>query len=156
MTDPVHARLLELGITLPQAAPPQANYLPFVRSGSLLFIAGQIPIAAGEVRYRGLVGAELSVEEGAAAARLCAINCLAQASLALDGALARISRVVRLGGFVACTPAFTEQPAVVNGASDLMVEAFGEAGRHARAAVGCAALPLGSAVEVEALFEVAE
>lgn len=155
MSDPVHARLSELGITLPRAVPPQANYAPFVRSGTLLFIAGQIPLVDGELRYRGRLGAELDVEAGVAAARLCAINCLAQANTALDGALARVRRVVRLGGFVACTPAFNEQPAVVNGASDLMVEVFGDAGRHARAAVGCAALPLGAAVEVEALLEVA-
>jgi enamine deaminase RidA (YjgF/YER057c/UK114 family) len=146
--------LAELTIDLPNAAAPMANYVPAVRSGNLLFVSGQICQWNGERRFTGKLGAEISVEEGKQAARLCALNLLAQTKRALDGDLDRVVRVVRLGGFVNAVPGFTEQPQVVNGASDLMVEVFGDAGRHARAAVGVGSLPGGAAVEVDAVFEV--
>ncbi|MGH7035466.1 MAG: RidA family protein [Stellaceae bacterium] len=150
----IEAQLKSLKIELPNAASPLANYVPAVRSGNLLFVSGQVCQWNGERRYVGKLGAEIGLEDGKAAARLCGLNLLAQARRALDGDLDRIRRVVRLGGFVNAVPGFTEQPQVVNGASDLMVEVFGEAGRHARAAVGVGSLPGGVAVEVEAVFEV--
>lgn len=155
MAGTVEARLKAKGIDLPAAPSPAANYVPFVRSGALLFISGQVPVEDGRLPYVGVVGKDISLEQGQAAARLCAINILAQAKAALDGDLDRVKRCVRLGGFVRSSADFTEQPEVVNGASHLMVEAFGEAGKHARAAVGTNALPRGVAVEVEAVFEVA-
>lgn len=146
-------QLDELGIALPQPNAPVANYVPSVRSGSLLFISGQISNAGADI-IRGKLGSELSVEQGAAAARLCAINLIAQMSAALGGDLERVKRIVKLGGFVNCTPDFVDQPKVLNGASDLMVAVFGDAGRHARAAVGAPSLPLGAAVEVDAIVEI--
>ncbi|MEE9140660.1 MAG: RidA family protein [Alphaproteobacteria bacterium] len=154
MAGKVESRLKELGIALPEAAGAVANYVPFVVSGGLVFVSGQLPIAGGKVVYTGRLGAELSLADGQQAARLCGLNLIAQVKAALGGDLDRVRRVVRLGGFVNCTPDFTDHPKVVNGASDLMVEVFGEAGRHARAAVGVAALPLGAAVEVDGMFEV--
>lgn len=154
MAGHIEARLKELGITLPQAAAPAANYVPFVTSGHLLFISGQLPMEDGKVAVSGTLGTDVMLENGQRAARLCAINILAQANTAL-GDLDRVRRVVRLGGFVASANGFTDQPKVVNGASDLMVEVFGDAGRHARAAVGVNVLPLGAAVEVEAIIEFA-
>ncbi len=154
MTQSIAARLEELGITLPRLSAPLANYVPNLISDGHLYISGQLPMADGAVVYSGHLGVELDVEAGIAAARLCAVNILAQASAALDGDLDRIKRVVRLGGFVAATPEFSDHPKVINGASDLMVEVFGEAGRHTRIAAGCASLPLGAAVEIDALFEV--
>jgi enamine deaminase RidA (YjgF/YER057c/UK114 family) len=151
----IEAKLTSLKIELPNAAAPMANYVPAVRSGNLLFVSGQICQWNGERRFTGKLGAEISLEDGKAAARLCGLNLLAQAKRALDGDLDRILRVVRLGGFVNAAPGFTDQPQVVNGASDLMVEVFGDAGRHARAAVGVGSLPGGAAVEVDAIFEVA-
>src|SRR5262249_45094418 len=127
---------------------------PFVRSGDLLFIAGQLPMEAGKVAATGKLGDGVSIEEGQRAARLCAINLLAQARAALDGDLDRVKRCVKLGGFVACRSDFTQHPAVVNGASNLMVEVLGDAGRHARFAVGAPSLPFDAAVEVDAVFEV--
>ncbi len=153
MADDVEIRLGELGIELPETAASVANYLPVARSGDLLFVSGQLPMKDGKVVWTGTVGDLLSIEEGAEAARLCAINMLAQLRAALDGDLNRVRRVVRLGGFVASAGDFTAQPQVINGASDLMVDLFGDAGRHARAAVGVSVLPLGAAVEVEGLFE---
>jgi enamine deaminase RidA (YjgF/YER057c/UK114 family) len=150
----IEERLKSLKIELPNAAAPLANYIPAVRTGNLLFVSGQICQWNGERRYTGKLGAEIALADGQAAARLCGLNLLAQAKRALDGDLDRIARVVRLGGFVNAVPGFTEQPQVVNGASDLMVEVFGEAGRHARAAVGVGSLPGGAAVEVDAVFEV--
>lgn len=147
-------RLLALGITLPAIAAPVANYVATVESGNLLFVSGQLPFENGAVAVSGKLGAAVSVEDGKRAARLCAINLIAQAKAAL-GDLARVKRVVKLGAFIACTPDFTQQPAIANGASDLMVEVFGDAGRHARAAVGTNVLPLDAAVEVEAIFEFA-
>ena len=154
MAGTIEERLGELSIELPPANAPAGNYVPFVQSGNLLFISGQIPVVDGKPAFIGTLGAEFTVEDGAAAARTCALSILAQAREALGGDLDRVTRCVKLSGFVASTPDFTDQPTVINGASDLLVEVFGEAGRHARAAVGMAALPLGVAVEVEAIFEV--
>ncbi|MCB1437386.1 MAG: RidA family protein [Rhodobiaceae bacterium] len=153
MSETAEARLAALGITLPEPAAPAANYVPFVLAGKQLFVSGQLPLSAGKVLFSGRLGADLELEDGVAAARLCAINILAQAKAAL-GDLEKIVRCVKLGGFVACTSDFTDQPKVINGASDLMVEVLGERGRHARFAVGAPALPLGVAVEIDALFEV--
>jgi len=154
MAGRIDRRLAELKIELPNAAAPMANYIPAVRSGNLLFVSGQICQWNGERRFIGKLGAEISLDHGRQAARLCALNLLAQAKRFLEGDLDRVVRVVRLGGFVNAVPSFTEQPQVVNGASDLMVEVFGDAGRHARAAVGVGSLPGGAAVEVDAVFEV--
>jgi enamine deaminase RidA (YjgF/YER057c/UK114 family) len=153
MTSAIEQRLKTLGITLPQLAAPVANYVPFTRSGATLYISGQLP-GAGPQMVKGILGRDLDVEKGREAAKLCAIAIIAQARAALDGDLDRVVRCLRLGGFVASTPDFTDHPKVVNGASDLIVEVFGDAGRHARAAVGVSALPLGAAVEVDAIFEV--
>jgi enamine deaminase RidA (YjgF/YER057c/UK114 family) len=153
MSDTIPERLAALGITLPAAAAPAANYVPFVIEGSLLTISGQLPIEEGIVAVTGRLGAGVTLEEGRRAARLCAINILAQAQAALTD-LGRIRRCVRLGGFVASTPEFTDHHLVVNGASDVIASVLGDAGRHARAAVGVAALPRGAAVEVEALFAI--
>ncbi|RLL64048.1 RidA family protein [Paenirhodobacter hankyongi] len=149
----IETRLAELGLELPPAPAPAANYVPFVRTGNQLFVSGQISSDATGL-ITGRLGADLSIEEGAAAARRCGLALLAQARAAL-GDLDRVTRVVKLVGFVNSTPEFTDQPKVVNGASDLMVEVFGEIGRHARSAVAAPSLPLGVAVEIEAIFEVA-
>jgi len=154
MTGRIEARLKDLGITLPRAAAPAANYVPWVISGHLLFVAGQLPMEAGQIAVTGTLGAGVSLEVGQRAARLCAVNIIAQAKAAL-GDLDRVARIVRLGGFVASANGFTDQPKVVNGASDLMVEVFGDTGRHARAAVGVNVLPLGAAVEIDAIIEFA-
>ena len=147
------ARLIALNITLPDAPAPAANYVPYVRSGNLLYVSGQIS-AGPDGLIKGRLGDDLDVAAGAAAARRCGLALLAQASAAL-GSLDQIVRVVKLGGFVCSTNDFTDQPEVVNGCSDLMVEVFGDVGRHARAAVSVNALPRGVAVEIEAIFEVA-
>jgi len=154
MAGTIEGKLAELKIALPQAAAPLANYVPTVRSGDLLFVSGQVCQWNGERRFIGKLGAEISLEQGQEAARLCALNLLAQTKSALGGDLDRILRCVRLGAFVNCTADFTQQPQVANGASNLMVEVLGDAGRHARAAVGVNALPGGVAVEVDAVFEV--
>lgn len=151
----IEDRLAELGVTLPETAPPAGNYVPYTLTGNLLIISGQLPIRDGKLAYTGKLGRDLSLEDGQAAARLCAINILAQTKAAL-GDLGRVRRCLRLGGFVACAPDFADQPKVINGASDLMVEALGDLGRHARFAVGNPALPMNAAVEVDAMFEVAE
>jgi enamine deaminase RidA (YjgF/YER057c/UK114 family) len=151
----IQQRLLELGVTLPAAPAPAANYVPAVRSGNLLFIAGQVPLQDGKAQFIGRLGAGLGIEQGQQAARLCAINVLAQVAKALDGDLDRVVRCVRVGGFVNAVPEFTEHPVVINGASDFFVSVFGEAGKHARTAVGAGSLPRGVAVEVDAVFEVA-
>ncbi len=151
----IEARLRELGIELPAAAKPVANYVPFVRSGNLIFVAGQIPVKDGQPQYKGILGFGVTVEDGAAAARLCAINILSQLKEACGGDLDRIARIVKLTGFVSCTGAFTDIPKVINGASDLMVSVFGDNGKHARSAVGAPSLPLGVPVEVEAVVEIA-
>jgi enamine deaminase RidA (YjgF/YER057c/UK114 family) len=154
MAGQIEARLAELGIELPQAAAPAANYVPYVVSGNLVFVSGQVTVWNGEFHYQGKVGQDLGVEDGQAAARLCALNIVAQVKAACGGDLDRVVRIVRLGGFVNSTPDFTDQPKVINGASDLMAEVFGDKGKHARAAVSAAALPLGVAVEVEAVVEI--
>ncbi len=155
MAGKIDARLKELGITLPEAPMPAANYVPFVRSGNLLFIAGQIPMEGGKPQFVGKLGREFKIEDGQKAARLCALNVIAQVRAALGGDLDQVKRCVRVGGFVNSMPDFGDHPQVVNGASDVIVRVFGEAGKHARAAVGVAALPRGVATEVEAVFEVA-
>ncbi|MBZ4023631.1 hypothetical protein CKO11_14345 [Rhodobacter sp. TJ_12] len=152
MTSAIEARLSALNITLPDAPAPAANYVPFVRTGNQLFVSGQIS-AGPDGLITGKLGADLGIEEGAAAARRCGLALMAQARAAL-GDLDKIKRVVKLVGFVNSTADFTDQPKVVNGCSDLMVEVFGDAGRHARSAVSAASLPMGVAVEIEAIFEV--
>lgn len=150
----VEQRLKDLGITLPVPAAAVANYVPFVVTGNLVFVSGQLPLDNGKPAVLGKLGAEISVEDGVRAARLCALGLLAQLRAA-TGDLDRVKRVVRLTAFVASTPDFTDQPKVVNGASDLMVEVLGEAGRHARVAVGAPSLPLNVAVEIDGIFEIA-
>ncbi len=150
----IDARLQELDIDLPDAPAPAANYVPFVISGNLVFVAGQIPFTGGEIKHKGKVGTDYSVAEGKDIARICALNIIAQVKAACGGDLDRVVRCVKLGGFVNCADDFTEHPEVVNGASDLMVEIFGDAGRHARFAVGSNALPRGVPVEVDAVFEI--
>lgn len=150
----IASRLEELGITLPTPAKPAANYIPYTMSGNLVFISGQVPYGPDGIEFQGKVGDTLSKEDGVAAARLCAINVLAQLRAALDGDLERVVRCLKLGGFVNAVPDFTEHPAVINGASNLMVEALGDRGRHARFAIGVGSLPMGVATEVDAIFEV--
>ena len=154
MSGTIDARLRQLGIELPEPAAPVANYVPFAVSGNLVFIAGQICQWNGERRFVGKLGAAIGIPDGQQAARLCALNILAHLRVACGGDLDRVRRCLRLGGFVNCTPEFTDMPQVVNGASDLMVEVFGDKGRHARAAVGVSSLPAGVAVEVEGTFEI--
>lgn len=154
MAGTVDTRLAELGITVPQAAAPVANYVGYVVSANQVFVSGQLPLADGKPQVLGKLGADVSLDDGVKAARLCAINLIAQVKAACGGDLDRVVRVVRLGGFVNSTPDFTDHPKVVNGASDLMVEVFGDAGRHCRAAVGVPSLPLGVAVEIDAVFEI--
>ncbi len=150
----IHDRLKELGIELPAPAKPVASYLPFVTTGNLISVSGQVSLSADQA-FKGRVPDQVSLEDAIAAARLCGINILAQLGAALEGDLDRVKRVVKLGGFVNCSADFTDQPRVINGASDLMVEVFGEAGKHSRAAVGAPSLPLGVTVEVDALVEFA-
>jgi enamine deaminase RidA (YjgF/YER057c/UK114 family) len=155
MAKMVEGKLAELGVSLPTPATPLANYVPFVRSGTLLFVSGQVCLdATGKLVAKGKLGAGVSLDEGQKAARTCAINVLAQVKAAV-GDLDRVARVVRLGGFINSDPAFLEAPKVMNGASDLMVAVFGDKGRHSRTTVGVAALPGDAAVEVDAVFEVA-
>lgn len=153
MTPAIAARLAELGLSLPAAPAPAANYVPFVRSGDLLHVSGQIAADANGLII-GRLGADMDVAAGAAAARSCALALMAQVNAALDGDLGRLRRVVKLGAFVNSTPGFTDQPKVVNGASDLLADLLGDAGRHARSAVGVAALPFGVAVEIDGIFQV--
>jgi enamine deaminase RidA (YjgF/YER057c/UK114 family) len=148
------ARLAELGITLPEPPSPVASYVPFVVAGNLVFVSGQIPARAGALKRTGLVGAEVSQDDAVEEARVCAINAMAHLRAAA-GSLDAIGRIVKLTVFVASAPGFRAQPLVANGASDLFVEVFGEAGRHARAAVGVAELPLGASVEVEVIAAIA-
>ena len=149
----IASRIKELGIELPNAAFPAANYIPFVLSGNQVVISGQIPFWNGELVGLGKLGSNLTVEAGGKIARICGLNLLAQLQVASGGDLDRVSRVVKLGGFVNCIDTFTDQPEVINGASDLMVEVFGDKGRHARFAVGVGSLPRGVAVEVDGVFE---
>jgi enamine deaminase RidA (YjgF/YER057c/UK114 family) len=153
MAGRIAARLAELGVTLPEAPAPAANYVPFVVAGDLVHVSGQI--AAGpDGPIRGRLGADMDIAAGAEAARTCAISLLAHLRNACGGDLDRLVRVVKLTGFVNSTPDFTDQPKVINGASDFLVAALGEAGRHARSAVGVAQLPFGVAVEIDAIFQI--
>ncbi len=153
MAGTIEARLADLGVELPAAAAPAANYVPYAISGRLVMVAGQLPMWNGTLEGAGKVGRDLDTAAAAKIARICGLNLIAQAKAASGGDLDRITRVVKLGGFVNCVDDFTEHPEVVNGASDLMVDVFGEAGQHARFAVGTNSLPRGAAVEVEGIFE---
>ena len=155
MSNEIDQRIKELGIVLPNAAAPAANYVPFVRSGTMLFVSGQISQNSNGL-VLGKVGFNFSVDDGYEAARLCGLALIAQVRSACNSDWRRFKRVVRLGGFVNCSQDFIEHPKVINGASDLMVKVFGEKGRHTRAAVGCSSLPLGVAVEVDGIFELVE
>ena len=155
MAGQIDARLAELGIQVPEAAAPVANYVGYVQTGNLIFVSGQVTLKDGSPQYLGKLGDSISLEDGQAAARLCAINIISQVKAACGGDLDRVQRVVKLTGFVNSTPDFTDQPKVINGASDLMVEVFGDKGRHSRAAVSAGSLPIGVAVEVEAVVEIA-
>jgi enamine deaminase RidA (YjgF/YER057c/UK114 family) len=152
----IDAKLNELGLVLPTPSATVANYIPYSISGNLVFISGQLPMRNGEVVFKGKVGVDFSTEQAQDAARLCGLNIVTQLKVALNGDWSRLVKCVRLGGFVNCTPDYTDQPKVINGASDLMVDILGaDIGRHTRAAVGVNALPLGSVTEVEAIFEIA-
>lgn len=155
MTGRIAAKLNELGLALPSPSLPQGAYVPWVKSGALLFISGQITMGASGLEYVGTVGKEIDLEDAKRAARLAALNVITQAASALGGDLDRVTRVVKVTGFVNAVPGFTQHPEVVNGASDLFAQVFGEAGRHARAAVGASSLPRNVAVEIEAIFEIA-
>jgi enamine deaminase RidA (YjgF/YER057c/UK114 family) len=155
MTGTIDRRLSELGIVLPQPPAPVASYVPYVTTGHLVFISGQIPLENGQVRYAGTVGKDMSLDDGKAAARMCGINLIAQLKAACGGDLDRVRRCIRLGVFVNAVVGFGQHPEVANGVSDLMLEIFGDNGRHARAAVGAGSLPRNVAVEVEGVFEIA-
>ncbi len=154
MAGRIDTRLKELGIALPEPVSPVANYVPFVVTGNLVFLSGQVTIGPKGLEYVGAVGKEVSPEDAKKAARLCAVNLVAQLRNACGGDLDKVVRCVKLTGFVNAAPGFEGHPEVVNGASDFMVEVFGDAGRHARAAVGSSSLPRNVAVEVEAIFEI--
>ncbi|HHX88408.1 MAG TPA: RidA family protein [Paracoccus sp.] len=154
MSHAIDQRLAELGLTLPEAPAPAAAYVPYVLSGGIVYVSGQISQGANGL-IKGKLGADMSTEQGSEAARACALSLLAQLRAACGGDFGRLRRVVKLTGFVNSTPDFTEQPKVINGASELLVEVLGEIGWHARSAVGVASLPLGVAVEIEAIFEIA-
>ena len=154
MTSPAELNLKNLGITLPEAPSPAANYMPYVIVGDMVYVSGQVPFVNGGLQVTGKVGDTVTIEQAAGEARICAINLLAQLKHACGGDLSRVVQVVKLGGFVACTNDFTDQPEVMNGASNLMVDAFGEAGRHARFAIGTNAVPRGTCVEVEGIFQI--
>ena len=148
-------RLNDLGYELPDAPAPAANYVPYVKVGDMVYVSGQVSMDAGG-RITGKLGDTMSLEEGQAAARVCALNIMAQVKAACGGDLDRVVQVVRLGGFVNATPDYEDHPKIINGASDLVAEVFGDAGKHARAAVGCVSLPLGVAVEIEATVQIKE
>jgi len=150
----IHAKLAEMGLELPNASAPAANYVPYVLSGTTLYVSGQVSMDENGF-ITGKVGGDLSVEDGAAAAQRCGLNLLAQVFAACDGDMSRLKRVVKLTGFVNSTPEFTDQPKVINGCSDLMVAVLGDVGRHARSAVSAGALPFNVAVEIEGIFELA-
>lgn len=154
MAGTIDAKLAELGITVPAAPAPVANYIGYNIVGKLVVISGQIPLVDGKVACAGKVGAGVSVEQAQQAARICFINLLAQLKAATGGELDRVKRVVRLGGFIAAPPEFTQHALVMNGASDLAVAVFGEKGRHARTTIGVPSLPVDAAVEVEGMFEI--
>ena len=150
----VDKRLAELGIEVPTPVAPVANYVPFVKTGNLVSISGQIPMKDGKLAYEGKVGDDVSIDDARAAARLCALNLISQMKAACDGDLDRVVRVVKLGGFVNCVDGFGGQPQVINAASDLRVDVFGDKGKHSRSAVGTNALPLNVPVEIDALVEI--
>ena len=153
MSGDIEARLTELGIELPAPPKPVASYVPYVITGKLVVVSGQVPMGPDGLEFVGKLGDAFDIEAGQAAARLCALNIVAQLKAAADGSLDNISHIVRLGGFVNCTPDFTDHPAIINGASDFLGDLLGEAGAHARAAVGCPSLPFGVAVEIDGVFE---
>ena len=150
----VEEKLNEMGIRIPDAPTPAANYLPFTQTGNLVFVSGQVPFIDGKIQVTGTVGVNASVEDAQGQARICAINLLAQLKVACGGDLDRVTQVIKLGAFVASANDFYSQPLVINAASDIMVEAFGETGQHARFAVGTNALPLGCLVEIDGIFEI--
>ncbi len=149
----IETKLKELGFDLPAVAAPAANYVPYVVSGKTVFVSGQIPFLNGEKMHMGTVGDDLTSDDGVKAAQACALNILAQVNDAVGGDWSKVKRCVKLGGFVNSTPDFTDQPAVINGASNLIADAMGDAGKHARFAVSAPSLPLGVAVEIDAIFE---
>jgi enamine deaminase RidA (YjgF/YER057c/UK114 family) len=151
----IDSRLAELGIVLPTPMKPVANYVPWVKTGDLVFISGQGAVVDGKIHYQGRLGDTVSIEDGIASARLTAINILAQLREACDGDLDRVTRIVKLVGFVSAIPDFIDHPKIINGASDLMAEVFGNKGRHARSAVGVPSLPLNFSVEIDAVVEIA-
>ena len=155
MAGTIEARLQEKGIDLPAVAPAQGAYVAYITSGNLVFMAGQLPMVNGEIQVKGKLGQDVSLEDGQKAARLCGLNLIAQMKQACGGDLDRVKRVVKLTGFVNAVPDYDAQPKVINGVSELMAEVFGDAGQHARAAVGAGSLPLNAAVEVEAIVEIA-
>lgn len=154
MSGSIEAKLAEMGIELADPPKPLASYVGYVRQGDLVFVSGQLPLVSGELSHTGLLGRDITVEKAAEGARICAINILAQVRAACDGDLERIVRCVRLGGFVAATPEFTDHPLVINGASDFLGEVLGDRGAHARAAVGVASLPRNTCVEIDAIFAI--
>jgi enamine deaminase RidA (YjgF/YER057c/UK114 family) len=154
MAGSVDAKLKQLGVEIPTPAAPVANYVGFVKTGNLVFVSGQVTMQGGKPQFIGKLGKEISVEQGQEAAKLCAINIVAQLKAACEGDLDRVQRIVKLGGFVNSTPEFTDQPKVINGASDFMVAVFGDKGRHARAAVSAGALPLNVSVEIDCIAEI--
>lgn len=154
MSGSVEQRLRDLGLALPDVATPQANYVPFTIAGGLVFIAGQLPLSGGSLTTRGKVGADVDLDAAYQAARLCGLNLIAVLRQAVGGDLGRVKRCAKVTGFVNAVPDFADHAKVINGASDLMVAAFGEAGKHARSSIGVGSLPLGAAVEVEAIFEI--
>lgn len=154
MSDAIEARLKELGYTLPVAATPVANYVPYMVTGNLLHVSGQLPMESGKIAVTGHLGRDVDVATAQRAAELCAVNILAQVKAALNGDLSKVRRVVKLNGFVASVPEFGEQHLVINGASNLIATVLGDAGKHARAAVGVASLPFNAAVEIDAIVEI--
>jgi enamine deaminase RidA (YjgF/YER057c/UK114 family) len=156
MAGTISEKVASLGLTLPTTAPPAANYVPFMIAGKLVFVSGQIPLLNGERPYTGKVGSKVSIDQAVSAAQLCGLNILAWIARVVEDDIESVVRCVRLGGWVNCVPEFTQHPTVINGASDLMVQVFGDKGRHARAAVGSSSLPFDVSVEVDAIFEIAE
>ncbi len=154
MSGQILSRLVKLGIELPKVSLPAANYIPYMVIENLIFISGQIPVWNGELQYNGKVGDDLSIEDGIASARLCGLNLIAQAHHAVGGNLDKIKKVIKICGFVNASTNFKEHPKVINGASDLMIDVFGEFGIHTRIAVGVSSLPLGASVEIDGIFEI--
>lgn len=154
MAGQVDSRLKELGIEIPEAAAPAANYVPYTVAGNLVYVSGQVPFVDGKIAYQGKVGEDFTSDEAMEVAKVCALNILAQVKAACGGDLDRVKQCVKLGGFVNCVDGFVEQPKVINGASNLMVDVLGDKGKHARFAVGTNALPMNVAVEIDAIFEI--